>query len=215
MKKLIPVVLAAVVVLVACKTAYYSMWEKLGREKRDILRVRVTDERDAQKAAGEQFKSALDRMKALYDFNGGKLETAYDRFKSEYDDCVVRADKVHSRIKDVESVANDLFKEWEGELKQISDPTMRADGRRKLEDSRDKYYTLHSAMKRAEASMDPVLTKFHDNVLYLKINLDAQAIGALKGEGGKIETDVSHLLDDMNASITEAENFIKTLDQQN
>lgn len=212
MKKFLPLLLTAVVTLAACKTAYYSMWEKLGREKRDILKVRVADERDEQKAAGQHFKSALERMKEMYNFDGGKIESAYNRFKSEYEDCTVRADKVHSRIRDVESVAKDLFKEWESELKQISDPAMRSDSRRKLEDSREKYNALHASMKRAEASMEPVLTKFHDNVLYLKHNLDAQAIGALKGEGSKIETDISHLLDDMNSSIAEAEKFIKTLD---
>ena len=42
----------------------------------------------------------------------------------------------------VEAVAGDLFKEWERELREISDPTMRNDSRRKLEDSRAKYNQL-------------------------------------------------------------------------
>jgi uncharacterized membrane protein YqgA involved in biofilm formation len=48
--------------------------------------------------------------------------------------------------------------------------------------------------------------------LYLKHNLNAAAIGALKGEGVKIETDISRLIADMNKSIAESESFIKTLD---
>ena len=51
----------------------------------------------------------------MYNFDGGKLEAAYNRFKTEYEECSTRADKVRSRIKDVESVANDLFKEWDWE----------------------------------------------------------------------------------------------------
>lgn len=198
--------------LVACKSTYYAVWEKLGREKRDILRHRVIDARDEQRAASQQFKTALERMKEMYGFEGGKLEDAYNRFKDEYEDCAARADKVHGRIKDVESVAGDLIKEWERELRDISDTAMRADSRRKLTESRSKYEGLHTSMKRAEASMDPILTKFHDNVLYLKHNLNAQAIGALKGESVKIESDISRLIADMNASIAEAESFIKTLD---
>lgn len=202
----------ALLCVVACKSTYYAVWEKLGREKRDILRHRVIDARDEQKAASQQFKTALERMKEMYGFEGGKLEAAYNRFKTEYEDCAARADKVHGRVKDVESVAGDLFREWERELREISDAAMRADSRRKLTESRAKYDQLHSSMKRAEASMDPILTKFHDNVLYLKHNLNAQAIGALKGESIKIESDISRLIADMNASIAEAESFIKTLD---
>ena len=36
-------------------------------------------------------------------------------------------------------------------------------------------------MKRAEAKMDPVLAAFHDQVLFLKHKLNAQAIASLKG----------------------------------
>ena len=198
--------------LVGCQSTYYAIWEKLGREKRDILRADVVDARDAQQDASKQFKTALERMKEMYNFDGGKLESAYNTFKSEYDDCVSRADKVHSRIKDVEQVAGDLFKEWDKELGEISDAKMRADSRNKLNASREKYDQLHASMKRAEASMDPVLTKFHDNVLYLKHNLNAAAIGALKGESVKIESDISQLIADMNKSIAQSDAFIKTLD---
>ena len=197
--------------LVACRSTYYAVWEKLGREKRDILRHRVVDARDEQKAASQQFKTALERMKEMYGFDGGKLEAAYNRFKSEDEDCEGRAEKVRSRVKDVEAVAGDLFKEWDSELREISDPAMRNDSRRKLDESRAKYDQLHASMKRAESSMDPILTKFHDNVLYLKHNLNAQAIGALKGESVKIETDIAHLIADMNAAIAQSDTFIKTL----
>jgi hypothetical protein len=202
----------ALLSLVACRSTYYAVQEKFGREKRDILRSRVINARDEQKEASQQFKTALERMKEMYGFEGGKLEAAYNRFKGEYEDCDSQAGKVRSRIKDVEAVAGDLFKEWENELKQISDANMRADSRRKLDKSRSKYDQLHASMKRAESSMDPILTKFHDNVLYLKHNLNAQAIGALKGESVKIEADIARLIGDMNKSIAEAESFIKTLD---
>ncbi|MCG3148305.1 MAG: hypothetical protein PCFJNLEI_01748 [Verrucomicrobiae bacterium] len=197
--------------LTACRATYYAAWEKLGREKRDILRNRVVDARDEQKEASQQFKTALERMKEMYGFDGGKLEAAYNRFKGEYEDCESRATKVRSRIKDVETVAGDLFKEWEQELRDISDPTMRGDSRRKLDDARSKYAQLLTTMKRAETSMSPILTKFRDNVLYLKHNLNAQAIGALKGESVKIEGDITRLIADMNAAIAQAEAFIKTL----
>ena len=210
--KLGGVALLGVLAGVGCRTAYYSMWEKLGREKRDLLRSNVEKARDEQKEASEQFKDAYTRLKEMYGFEGGRLEKGYNRFKDEYEDCVTRADDVRDRIRKVETIAGDLFKEWEQEMRAISDPTLRADSRRKLLESQAKYDSLHVSMKRAEQSMEPILTKFHDQVLYLKHNLNAQAIGALKGEAVKIETEISRLLADMNASIAEADAFIKTLD---
>ena len=55
-----------------------------------------------------------------------------------------------------------------------------------------------------------VLTKFHDYVLFLKHNLNAQAIGSLQGEASKIQIDISKLIADMNESIAQAEKFIKS-----
>ena len=65
-----------------------------------------------------------------------------------------------------------------------------------------------SRMDAAAASMDLVLTKFHNRVLFLKHNLNAQAIASLQSTGAVIETDVTQLVKDMEASIAEADAFI-------
>ena len=51
-----------------------------------------------------------------------------------------------------------------------------------------------------------------DYVLYLKHNLNAQAIGSLKEETLQIEEDVSDLINQMNRSIQETEHFIEMLE---
>jgi hypothetical protein len=85
--------------------------------------------------------------------------------------------------------------------------------REKLRATRTKYESLHSAMKRAESSMEPVLKQFRDQVLYLKHNLNAAAIGALKGETVDIEKEIQQLIQDMNASIQQADSFIQGLEE--
>ena len=64
-------------------------------------------------------------------------------------------------------------------------------------------------MEKAEASMDPVLTRLKDYVLYLKHNLNARAIGTFKQEVIQIETDVGVLIRDMESSIGEADLFLR------
>ncbi|MGH7968629.1 MAG: DUF2959 family protein [Limisphaerales bacterium] len=68
-----------------------------------------------------------------------------------------------------------------------------------------------TSLKQAEQSMDPVLTHLHDQVLYIKHNLNAVAIASLKGETVNIQMDILKRLEDMNAAISQADSFISTL----
>ena len=56
--------------------------------------------------------------------------------------------------------------------------------------------------------MDPVLKTFRDNVLFLKHNLNAQAIGALRGEFSSLSADIDQLIGKMNTSIESSNKFI-------
>lgn len=216
LRTLTPLLLTAMLVMgtmTGCKTAYYATMEKFGVAKRDLLKKRVTAARDEQKEAGEQFKDALTKLQAIYRFDGGQLEAAYRELEGEYENSASLADSVRKRIKDVESVANDLFIEWEGEIAEITTPTLQAASRRQLLETRSRYNGMVVALKKAEQSMDPVLAQLKDHVLFLKHNLNAQAIASLKGEAASIQTEITRLLKDMNASIAKADEFIKTLDQ--
>lgn len=194
-----------------CRTAMYSTYEKFGVYKRDLLKKRVIAARDEQKEAGEQFKDALTKLREIYGNQNTPLEKTYDQLKSEFDDANTRAEAVRKRVRDVETVAADLFKEWELEIKQISTESMRASSRDQLRATRARYEEMHTALKRAEETMNPVLTKFKDHVLYLKHNLNAQAIASLKGEAVSIQNDIARLIEDMNRSIQRADEFIKQM----
>jgi hypothetical protein len=194
-----------------CQTTYYAVWEKLGKEKRHLLKDQVEKARSEQQDASEQFKDALTRIKELYGFKGGDLEEFYNKLKSDYEESDRRAEAVRSRIEKVEQVAQDLFKEWEQEIGEISNEQFRMKSRTSLKDTKQRYARLRSAMTKAESSMDPILRRLKDYVLYLKHNLNAQAIGVLKKEVGDIEMEVQGLIQDITQSIAEADSFLKTL----
>ena len=195
-----------------CQTAYYHTMEKFGVHKRDILVDRVEDARDSQDEAKEQFKSALDRFTAVLRFDGGDLEDKYRQLDKEYQRSLEGAEEVRDRIDSVENVAEDLFAEWEKELKQYSRSDLRRSSERKLKATRSHYQRLIRAMRRAEKSMDPPLAAFQDQVLYLKHNLNARAIASLKGELASVKSDIGALIRDMEKSIAEADSFIKGLE---
>jgi hypothetical protein len=196
----------------ACQTTYYAAWEKLGKEKRHLLRDNVEKARSEQQEAAEQFKDALTRMKEMYGFKGGELEEIYNKMKADYEDSEEQATAVRKRIRNVEQIAGDLFREWETEIREISDQGLREKSRKSLQTSRQNYARLEKAMKRAEASMTPVLKRHRDQVLYLKHNLNAQAIGSLKQEVGAIEVDVQKLILEMEKSIKEADLFLRSFE---
>ncbi|HSV27658.1 MAG TPA: DUF2959 domain-containing protein [Sedimentisphaerales bacterium] len=210
---LISCVLAAVM-LAGCSSAYYKTMETFGWHKRDILVDRIDDARDSQQAAKEQFKTALERFNELLGASGGELRAKYDRLSSDYTRSKARADAVSKRISDVENVADDLFKEWKNELEQYSSRELRAKGEQLFRDARNRYEQLISAMKRAEAKMEPVLLAFQDRVIFLRHNLNAQAVASLQGELASVEVNVEALVKEMEASMREADAFINEMSAQ-
>src|SRR4029453_1977367 len=203
----------AVLVVTSCQTAYYAAMEKLGYPKRDLLVSRVQQARDSQQAAKEQFQSALERFRAVVHFRGGELEATYNALSAELERSEARAQTVHQRIAAVEEVAQALFKEWEAELAQYTDESLRRGSARPFAQTRQRYTPLIRTMKRAEATMTPVLAAFRDQVLFLKHNLNARAIAAIRQEGVEVETEITGLIRAMEAAIAEADAFIKGLDQ--
>ncbi|MFL6621295.1 MAG: DUF2959 domain-containing protein [Sulfurifustis sp.] len=205
------VAFAVALVVVACQSAYYSAMEKLGYEKRDILVSRVDKAREAQQDAKQQFQDALQQFIAVTNYSGGELEQQYNKLKDEYDASESRAKAVRRRVDDVEQVAQDLFNEWNNELKQYDNRDLRRESQRQLEATRARYQKLIAAMRRAEKKLDPVLAAFHDRVLFLKHNLNARAVASLREERAKIEADIGVLVADMNRAIGEADAFIREM----
>jgi Skp family chaperone for outer membrane proteins len=205
--------LAVVIALLlgGCQSMYYGAMEKIGIEKRDILVDRVDNAREAQQEAKDQFESALEKFIAVTDYSGGDLEKQYKTLKSEYEDTISRAETVRDKIKSVEDVADALFDEWQAELKQYSSADLRRSSERQLKATKKSYSILITAMKSAEKKIDPVLAAFNDRVLYLKHNLNANAIASLKRQRKSVETDIQGLIKDMNKSIAEADKFIKSM----
>jgi len=195
-----------------CRSIYNATMENVfGYEKRELFKKSVTALQAEQKDAQQEFKDALTRLKELYAFHGGELESVYQKVKSSYDSCDSEAKAVHTRIESMEDIAGAMFREWEKEIQQYSNPTLAANSREQLRNTKDRYATLARTVRAAESAMQPVLSQLKDNVLFLKHNLNAAAIGSLQGEATNIQTQIEQLLTRMNASIAESDSFIKTL----
>ena len=207
--------MAAIILLFAgCQSAYYKTMEKFGYHKRDILVDRVKDARDSQEEAKEQFKSALEEFSTVLGFQGGDLEKKYNKLNDAYEESEEKAQDVRDRIESVEKVSEALFDEWDEELSQYTNAKLRQSSEEQLRYTKREYKKLIGAMKRAEKKIEPVLSAFRDQVLFLKHNLNAQAIASLKSELVSVESNVASLIKEMEVSIGEANEFIKSMAQE-
>ncbi|MCC4797455.1 DUF2959 domain-containing protein [Enterovibrio norvegicus] len=197
--------------LSGCQSAYYATMEKVGVHKRDIMADRVEAASEAQQEASEQFTSALEALTALTNFDGGELEAMYNTINDQYEESEATVENVKERIEAVEDVSDALFDEWQEELSLYSSAKLRRESERKLKNTERSYTQMLAAMRKAESKMEPVLDTLRDNSLYLKHNLNAAAIGALKGEFAGLEDDINLAIKDMQAAINESERFLATL----
>jgi len=202
------------VLVVGCSSAYYATMEKLGWEKRDLLVSRVEAARDSQDQAKTEFKDALEQFRSVVKVESGKLEESYDKVRAAYEDADARATDVRDRVAAVESVGSALFREWSDEIEGMKDAGLRTRSRQLRKESLGRYERMLAAMKKAAGSMTPVLDTMRDQVTFMKHNLNAKAVNAMRGSLADIEGDVGRLLKDMERSIAEADAFISDLGSQ-
>ncbi len=194
-----------------CSTMYYGAMEKMGVPKREIMVDRVKGAQKSQVETKVVFSNALEQFKSVVNIKGGELEAKYKKLGAALDKSEGAAREVRDRIASVESVSDALFKEWKSELKQYSNPELRRASEAQLKNAQTRYKSLIGAMKKAESRLEPALQPLRDQVLFLKHNLNAKAIGSLSDEVVSIQTKVDDLVRDMEAAIREADAFIATL----
>lgn len=205
--------LVALLALVAgCQTtreAYYNAWEGIGYAKRERLVDNVKAAQQEQTEAKKEFTSALAQFKSVVNFNGGDLEKMYNKLNDSYERCVAQSDEVKSKIGSVKNVADALFREWQGEIKEMGDDkSLQASSQQLLDKTKASYGDMIKRMDSAAATMEPVLAKFHTRTLFVKHNLNAQAIASLKGTELELGDQIDKLIKEMEASIAEADAFI-------
>jgi len=202
----------------ACLCACSTLWDAtkehvFGVEKRSLLVSRVTDAKEAQEDAQKVFKDALEEFGSVVHYDGGELERQYRRMDAAYERCAAKAESLGKSIGEVERVSRGLFKEWAAENREYGNADYRRRSEAQLASTKESCAEMIAAMRRAEAKVAPVLAVLHDQVLFLKHNLNAAALSSLAGEEAKVEADVADLIAEMNEAIAESEEFIAKMEK--
>ncbi len=200
--------------LTACSTverAQYAAWEKVGVHKRDILVERIQDTAQVQEETKQQFKSAYDELASIVNVDHKGLEPQYKRVAEAYEKSEDSSERLKEHITSVNRVAIALFTEWQQELGQYTNTNLRKSSADNLALTKKQYAALYKAMKDAYKTIEPVLSVLRDNQLYLKHNLNANAINGLQTEVKSIEGKVQQLIKEMEGSIKQSQQFIRNM----
>jgi len=184
------------------------------QEPRDILVTRVENASEVQQEVAEEFKTALEKFKSVTSFDGGDLEKKFNTLNAAFERSESSATAVTHRVDAVVNASNRLLDEWRNELADYHDPNLRRKAESQFDITREQAQRLIASMRKAEAKIEPVLGAFRDQVLFMKHNLNMQAISSLQQETALVEADVAALINEMEASIAEAESFIRELASQ-
>src|ERR1700761_712020 len=203
--------IALALLLGGCKSTYYKTMRTLGKEKRDILVQRIKDAKKDQDQTKKQLQTTMESFQALTGFQGGSLEKSYKRLNSDYESAASQAGKLHDKIQSIDQVSNDLFKEWQGEINSMDNAKLKSQDLVMLRNAKTRQATYMRAMQRTEDQIAPVLKAFRDQVLFLKHNLNARAIGSLKTTSAMLQGDVASLVQSIDASSQEADKLIGSL----
>ena len=194
------------------KSVYYTARETVGGDhKRAIVVYQVEQACVNLQETRTEFEDALQRFKTLVNVNDTALEHRYHQLNRKYQFCRAKSEAVSARIRSIEEVSEALFAEWEKELNEYSNRTLKNHSKQQLKLARQNYARLMKALRMAEAKIHPVLSAFKDQVLYLKHNLNAQAIAALQHEVVVIGIDIAQLIQAMEHTIAEASRFVSIL----
>lgn len=194
------------------KSVYYNARETIGGDhKRAIVVHEVEQACVSLQETRNEFEDALQRFKLLVDIKDASIEHRYHQLNRKYQFCRAKSDAVSARIRAIEEVSEALFAEWEKELDEYDNRALKNHSKQQLKLARQNYARLLKALRMAEAKIQPVLSAFKDQVLYLKHNLNAQAIAALQHEFIDIGIDIAQLIKAMEKTIAEASSFVAVL----
>lgn len=196
------------------KLLYYKARESIGDHKRMLVVGQVEQACTSLIETRDEFANALERFKGLVQVDESSLEHKYHLLNRQYQFCRVKAESVSQRINAIEEVSEALFSEWERELDEYTNRSLKSVSKQQLKVARQNYARLIKTMRRAEGKIQPVLAAFKDQVLYLKHNLNARAIAALQNEFMEIGLDITQLITAMEQTIAEASQFVALLSEQ-
>lgn len=196
----------------SCQSMYYSTMSRFGVDKRDILveRTEKAGESMAQLAASIQTMASAYRE--TINAQGAGLPELHEGFTNSYGNAEDATEDFHESIEDMQSVADALFEHWKDETEEIMDSQLRRESLDNFGMVQASYTKLVRTMRNVETALEPLMTRFHDHVVFLRLNLHRLALASLQENQDALFAEVTGLDKLLQSAMEETRAFAERID---
>jgi hypothetical protein len=184
-----------------------ARFDAFTRNKMEVLVRQVVSARDAHTLATEQIVATLKGVRR-HAWTGADPQHAYDLVRRQLATCESRYHTAQQRRKLVESRAADYFSQWGRELEDYDDDTLRDEGRRNLNDFKDRLKVVTRQMKDNEEEMDKVIGVVQDQMLFIKHHRTTPALPPRPGPEVEPVVQAETLVNMTSLGVLRADDFI-------
>ena len=185
--------------------------ETIGIDKREIMFERIEDASDSAVINSHRIDEVYQIYRGMLFEEQGDLHVAHDRLTFFLDLCEDGADDYRSRIEKIQAVATPMFEEWKAESGDILDDELRRKSRTNFTKAVTQYEQLMRAMRAVDSETTPLLRRFTDHVLFMKINLNTNAWEPLRKHNEDFESELSMLTRRMDVVQERIAKFLTTV----
>ena len=201
----------AVAALAGCKssTTVVKAMDTIGFEKREMLKDRLQEARDAQVAAKQQLQSALYTLRRMDTVAPTEMADLHDDLESEVNKTEDEIDDLNDNIQSVESVAQVMFEDWQEDLAKYEDQQLRQKSQEELRQTQQNYNAMIAQLKSTHEKLVSLVPALKDQVLYVEHSINA---GVKPQESEKLDDvreQVSSLIEELEGSIDRTQRFIE------
>lgn len=204
-------VFMGIVFLTGCSGGAYK---SSGQYKRDILLERVGKTSKCHEEAKKQFEGVLANYSKLVDAS----DTDQD-LRVEYNNLAKSIKKASSvvkdlarKIKNIEKIGKPMFRDWEDELDEYGNETIRRSSEVNLDATRSEYLKVVHTIKDTKVKVEKVLKALNDQMLFLNQNLSLRTLESFKKEVTSLKEEVGELITQLDLAIDETQKFSEIRD---
>jgi len=193
----------------------HSALNSMGYSDVDLVRSSLQSTGTATQTVQTKFSdmtTALKDLAAATDQSNSPNLKFVDDIQAKLNDCEKAVQGLDSSIAGIRQASDDLFNQWEAELKQYNSADLRERSRKELLTTRSAYNGLIASIQANRDAIQPTLVELRDNVLAAHHAVDAQALtGWVKDKGAALRVNTDEIQKRMAATMTDITKFMATL----
>jgi hypothetical protein len=193
-----------------CRSStYYEAMDTVGYEKREMLVDRVEEARDTQIEAKQQLQTALYTLRRFESIPAGELTQLRDDLDGEVDKTEGQLNELQGDIQSVESIAQEVFDDWEAELQKYDSDELRRKSAQELEETKRNYGALISELRSTHEKLATVIAPLKDQVLFIEHAINAGETPPKSDKLDDVRQQISTLIEELEGSIDRTQRFIE------